>query len=118
MEGDIRLEEDIRLIEGETRMPFLATFERRAMAKGEAKGEARGEAKGKAAGKAEGEVTGKAQGLLEAVELGLELRFGSAGRKLFPKARKIQDLHRLQKLVALLRKVDEIEVVKAFLDAR
>jgi hypothetical protein len=114
MEGEIRLEEDIRRIEGETRMPFMATFERRAMAKGEAKGKV----EGKAEGKAEGEVTGKAQGLLKAVELGLKERFGARGTRLLPKARKIQDLRRLQRLVVLLLKAEKIGEIKAFLGAR
>jgi len=114
MEVELRLEEEIRKIEGETRMPFLATFERVAMAKGEARGEARGEVRGEA----RGEIKGKVQGLLDAVELGLKQRFGAPGARLLPRAKKIQDLKRLQKLMALLLKADDVGEIKRFLAAQ
>ena len=67
-------------------------------AAGEAAGEARGKAAGEAAGEARGERNGMRQGLLAAIELGLELKFGTTGLALLPAMRQVENLDVLRAL--------------------
>ena len=97
-ELEVEFREKVRTeIEGVRTMPYLSTFEEIALEKG------------KAEGRAEGKAEGKEEGLLEALGLGLELRFGEAGLALLPRVKEIKDLTRLETLVAVLRKSDRIE---------
>jgi hypothetical protein len=58
---------------------------------------------------------GLAKGLLEAVESGLEIRFGAEGRKLIPRARKVKDIARLRRLHDALFTAESIQQVKRLL---
>ncbi len=51
----------------------------------------------------EGQMLGMREGLLDGIDLGLELRFGSRGMELLPHLRRIQDLDTLRQVKELLR---------------
>jgi predicted transposase YdaD len=57
---------------------------------------------------------GRQQEILEGIELGLELKFGAAGRSLMPEIRQIQDLETLKQIRSSLRTVESIEQLRQF----
>ncbi len=52
------------------------------------------------------------KGLLEAVELGLNLKFGDAGTKLMPKVREIQDADKLKMIKESLKSMNNISDIE------
>ena len=72
-------------------MPYLSSFERTALEKGLQQG--------------------LQEGLLEAITLGLEQKFGAAGKKLLPKLQAVQDV---EKLRFLLRASITVETLQEF----
>jgi hypothetical protein len=84
------------------RMPYITSWEQIAMEKGVDNGR----------------EEGLARGLLEAIESGLELRFGAEGRKLLPRARKVKDIARLRRVHDALFKAEGIQDVKRLLPRR
>jgi hypothetical protein len=84
-------------IEGKSDIPYLSNFERFAMERGKAEG--------------------KAEGLLEAIALGIELRYGDSGIALLPRIRAINDPDRLQRLVDMLHEQGDLERFVVFLEA-
>ncbi|MEK7747252.1 MAG: cytosolic protein, partial [Elusimicrobiota bacterium] len=81
----------------EKRMPYLAWFERKALEKGMERGERRGLQKG------------RRQELIEAIEFGLDFRFGREGLAFLPGIRKITDLRRLRSLQRAIFKASRLE---------
>lgn len=57
----------------------------------------------------QGIVQGRRQGLLDAIDLGLKLRFGSAGLRLLPEIRRIDDLEMLQAIYEGIETVESPE---------
>ena len=55
------------------------------------------------------------QGLLEAIELGLNLRFGVAGLSMLPQVRKIEDVDRLRAIKQALLGVESIDELSVLL---
>ena len=90
-------------LEGKKRMPYLSTFEREAMKRGEEKGLEKGEKEG------------KKEGLQAGIRLGLKLRFGEAGLALLPDLAKIEDNDRLRRLLDALERVKGIEEFRALI---
>ena len=80
------------------RMPYITSWEQIAMEKGMEKG--------------------MEKELLEAIESGLEIRFGAEGRKLLPRARKVKDIARLRRLHDALFTAESIQDVKRLLPRR
>lgn len=72
--------------EREKKMPNVYGFERRAMEKGREEGLEKGREEG------------LRQGLLDGLALGLELKFGTRGKRLMPRIRRIQEATALQAL--------------------
>jgi predicted transposase YdaD len=84
---------ELKVQRQERNMPFLASFEREAMAQG----------------KKEGLEEGLKEGLREGLELALNLRFGLPGLKLLPRIREVQDLERLRELKRILLEAGSLE---------
>ena len=84
-------------------MPYVTSVERIGFKRGLKEGLEEGLKKGKLLGLNEGQALGMREGLLDGIDLGLELRFGSRGMELLPHLRRIQDLDTLRQVKELLR---------------
>ena len=73
------------------------------------KGRAEGLREGLEKGLREGLEKGRREGLLEGILLGLELKFGAEGLRVFTKVRGIEDVGVLEVLHHALRDVDSVE---------
>jgi len=85
--------------EKEKQMPYVTPFERRALEEGRAQG------------RAEGQAEGLRQGLLEAIELGLKLRFGAEGLQCLPAIQQLVDvdiLRRIKQAIETATTLDDI----------
>jgi len=76
-------------LEGRKHMPYLSNIERRSLAKGIEEGEHRG--------------------LVEAIALGLELKFGAQALEHLPRVREIASVQKLRELVVELRTAPALE---------
>ena len=56
------------------------------------------------------------QGLIEAIEMGLQLRFGAEGYRLLPKIYKIEDVHALRAVKDAVRSMENIDEIKMVID--
>ena len=79
-------------------MPYLMDIERIAIEKGRKEGRKEGREEGREIGREEG----RREGLIQALTLGLRLRFGEEGLKLLPQVQKIASLALLSDLVEIL----------------
>jgi len=95
---EIKIQDRQKTLEGKKTMPYVSSFERFGIKKGEAIGEARGL------------VKGEAKGLLEAIAFGLKLRFGREGLELLPRLREV---HEIKSLRVLLRAVHTSKTLDA-----
>ena len=64
----------------------------------------------------QGVQQGIRQGLIEAIEMGLQLRFGAEGYRLMPKIYKIEDVHALRAVKDAVRSMKNIDEVKIAID--
>ncbi len=80
--------EDIRQFEGEKKMSFITSFERK----------------------------GFVEGLWEGIEFGLDLKFGQAGRKLLPAVRTVKDVKVLRTLKRAIKKAKTLDEVRIHLE--
>jgi hypothetical protein len=62
------------------------------------------------------ERRGMKKGLWQAIEFGLDLKFGQAGRKLFPKIRAVQDVTLLQALMGAIKKGKSLDEIRRRLE--
>jgi len=59
-----------------------------------------------------GRVEGEREGLLAAIELGLELKFGAAGLRLYPELAQVTDNDALHAIVAALKQPVSLEELR------
>ncbi len=59
-----------------------------------------------------GRQEGLEEGLLKAIALGLELKFGAAGKRLLPKIQALHNVERLNALTRALKSAETIEEIK------
>ncbi len=62
--------------------------------------------------KTEGIQQGKKEGLLKAIRLGLELKFGVEGLKLYPEIRKIEDVDILETISDAIKSAGSIDEIR------
>jgi hypothetical protein len=92
---------EIHKIEEEGKMPYISSVERI------------GYKRGWDAGKTEGETNGKTEGRIEAIELGLSLKFGDdAALSLMPLIRSLHDPDRLIMIKDAIRAVGSIKEIR------
>ena len=94
-EMEAETQRQIAELEGRTPMPYVTSIERLA--------------------RKEGKVEGLREGLLEAINLGLELRFGKEALRVVPQVREIADLDRLRGLTTALTRVATVAEFESLL---
>ncbi|MBF0552988.1 MAG: Yae1 family protein, partial [Nitrospirae bacterium] len=67
-------------------------------------------------GELKGLSEGKLEGLFEGIELGLELKYGTAGLELMTRARAITTIDKLEEFKNLIKKAASVDELKGFLD--
>ena len=95
-----KFHEEIIRYEEEKKMPYITTAERIGIEKGIQQGIQ------------QGLQQGMRQGLLKAIKLGLELKFGAEGLKLYPEIKKIEDVDVLEAISEAIRTAENIEDIK------
>lgn len=63
----------------------------------------------------EGLEKGRMEGLKDAIQLGLELKFGEDGLSLFPQIQSIDSFKKLEAIKSHLRTAKELDEIKSFL---
>jgi hypothetical protein len=112
--------QELSQFEEEQRMPYVTSVERMALQKGreeglregKLEGLREGEARGEAKGVAKGEVTGEVKGLLQAIRLGLKLKFGAEAGHLLPQIESVTDLDRLRSLYDAIEPAASLEEIR------
>lgn len=59
---------------------------------------------------------GVQEGLLEAIEMGLSIKFGEKGLRLLPAIRQIEDVERLKMIKNIVKSTDNLSEIEASLD--
>ncbi len=98
---EISFSEELSQIMEEKKMPYITSVERVAEKKGYDRGVEKGMEKGK--------HQGMREGLIEAIELGLSLRFGEDGLRMMSRIRRIRKLDRLRAIKELVRDTTDLK---------
>ncbi len=98
-----KFHEEIIRYEEEKKMPYITTAEKIGIKKGFEQGIQ------------QGIQQGIRQGLLEAIELGLKLKFGAKGLKLFSAISKIEDVDKLRAIKEAIEVAEELGDIEEFL---
>ncbi len=99
---------EIHEFEEEQKMPYITSIERLARKEGREEGRKEGRKEGREEGREEGRDV-----LLESIELVLEAKFSSSGRKLLPKVRALGSVDELRRFVRFLKNAKSIEHVRS-----
>ncbi|MEC4991450.1 MAG: hypothetical protein SAJ37_22170 [Oscillatoria sp. PMC 1068.18] len=92
-ELEAEFEQELTQFEEEKRMPYITSIERR--------------------GWEIGWEIGTKQGLLEAIELDLEFKFGSAGLSLLPEISQLENVNQLREILRALKTVNNLNELRA-----
>ncbi|MCI5135833.1 MAG: hypothetical protein D3920_12350 [Candidatus Electrothrix sp. AW2] len=79
-------------------------------------GRQKGMIEGRQKGMIEGRQQGMLEGTLEAIEMGLSVKFGVKGLRLLPEIRRIRDIERLNMIKQIIRVTDDLAEVEASLE--
>ena len=66
-------------------------------------------------GKKEGLQKGIREGLLEGIELGLKLKFGTEGLKIYPKVARVEDIHKLRAIKSAIETAASVKDIEDLL---
>jgi len=112
--------DEIFRYEEEKKMRYITSVERigreEGLQQGIQQGIQQGLQQGLQQGVQQGREEGKREGLLEAIEMGLSLKFGDEGEKLLPAICAIQNSERLEKIKNAVRTADNLAQVKMLLN--
>ncbi len=101
----------VHTLEGKKTMPYVTSFERFAMERGKKEGREEGRAEGRQEGEQKGRQEGVREGLLDAITLGLRLRFGPPGLELLSTLGQVKDadvLRRFHEVVLTAESFDQL----------
>ncbi len=90
---------EISEYEEEKKMPYVTSVERIGFKRGIS----------------EGRQKGMLEGTLEAIEMGLSIKFGAGGLRLLPVIRRIKDIERLDMIKKIIKATDDLAEVEASL---
>ena len=107
---------EIREYEEEQEMPYVTSVERIGFRRGVSEGRQKGMLEGRQQGVIEGRQQGILEGALEAIEMGLSVKFGAKGLRLLPEIRRIRDIERLNMIKQIIRVTDDLAEVEASLE--
>ncbi|MDQ7033011.1 MAG: hypothetical protein Q9M37_09915 [Desulfonauticus sp.] len=96
----VKFHEEIIKYEEETKMPYITTAERIGLEKG----------------LHQGIQKGIQQGLLKAIEIGLKLKFGIEGLKLYSEIKKIQDVDLLETITEAIETAEHVSDIRELMD--
>ncbi len=103
-ELEIKFQEEIGQYEEEKTMRYVTSIERMGIEKGREEG--------RQEGKQEGRQEGLREGLIAAIELGLELKFGSESLQLLTEISEIQDLEILETIKARIKMANNLREIQ------
>ncbi len=104
---------EIHKIEEEGKMPYISSVERIGYKRGWDAGKTEGKTEGETEGETKGETKGITQGRIEAIELGLSLKFGDdSALLLMPLIRSLHDPDRLLMIKDAIRAVGSIKEIR------
>ncbi len=89
---ELKIQDRLRTLEGNTNMPYVSTIERFAEEKGKAEG--------------------KEEGLLEAIVIALKFRFGPAGLKLLPRIRGVDEAKALRAILTAVHRAKTVDALR------
>ena len=96
----------------ETEEEVIMTLAERLRQEGFEKGVRKGIRQGERIGEKKGAARGLRQGLIDAIELGLTLRFGDKALELMPKVRRMRKIEKLQALKEAIKTANDLSDFK------
>ena len=96
---------EIRQYEEERNMPYVTSVEKIGIKKGIEQGIQ------------QGIQQGRREGVLEAIELGLTVKFGTRGLRLLPEIRGLKELDRLEMVKEAIKATDDLKEIEELLKA-
>ena len=95
--------QEVRQYEEEKNMPYVTSVERIGIKKGIQQGIR------------QGIQQGRRDGLIEAIEMGLSIKFGAIGLKLLPEIRTMADLNRLEMIKEAIKAAHDVSELEELL---
>ncbi|MCI5196408.1 MAG: cytosolic protein [Candidatus Electrothrix sp. AW5] len=108
--------QEIGEYEEEKKVRYVTSVERIGFRRGVSEGRQKGMLEGRQKGMIEGRQQGMLEGTLEAIEMGLSVKFGVKGLRLLPEIRRIRDIERLNMIKQIIRVTDDLAEVEASLE--
>ena len=105
--------QEIRQHEEEKNMPYVTSVEKIGIRKGIEQGIQQGVQQGIQ----QGIQQGRREGVLEAIELGLTIKFGARGLRLLPMIRAFKEMDRLEMVKEAIKATDNLKEIEELLKA-
>ncbi|MDQ7031267.1 MAG: hypothetical protein Q9M37_00915 [Desulfonauticus sp.] len=108
----LKFHEEIIKYEEESKMPYITTAEKIGLEKGLHQGIQQGIQQGLQ----QGMLQGRQQGLLKAIEIGLKLKFGIEGLKLYSEIKKIEDIDLLETITEAIDTAEDVTDIRKLME--